>query len=134
MTESQFTGKLRRELAKLGAVSVKLHGGSFQRGLPDLLIAKKGKMGLVEVKLGKRGLTPAQRRNLEKLQPSVCIRVDLDHRFISVEGFGTYTMSMSFEGDKPSMAYCAAVCLYSVFFVEHPEGAFVFSFDVPSDA
>ena len=89
MTESQFTGKLRRELAKLGAVSVKLHGGSFQRGLPDLLISKKGKMGLVEVKLGKRGLTPAQRRNLEKLQPSVCIRVDLDNRFIAIEGFGT---------------------------------------------
>ena len=127
MTETQFTAKLRKELARLGATSVKLHGGSFQRGLPDLLVGYKGKLALVEVKLDNRNLTPVQRANLQKMTPSCCIRVKLKDGFFAIEGFGEIPcISGRVVNDHThsDVAKTAAAYLISTLFLEHEPGGF----------
>lgn len=48
--EKRFEDRLRKALREAGAWTRKLHGGAFQRDLPDLLVGFAGLLFLVELK------------------------------------------------------------------------------------
>ena len=51
--EKQFELKLRGALESHAAIVRKLHGGQFQRDLPDMLVGHGGRIFMLEVKAGK---------------------------------------------------------------------------------
>jgi len=89
VTEPQLTLKTRKSLEQRGAAFFKIHGGQFQRGVPDLLGCYRSIFIAIEMKLpGKeRTLTDNQAMNLRKVRKAggiarVCTSVTQANRIL----------------------------------------------------
>jgi len=67
--ESQIKAKIKAYLQKRGGLAVKIHGGLYQRDLPDILYIEQGMHFWFEIKRPDEGqLTPRQSRMLSTLR------------------------------------------------------------------
>lgn len=68
MNESSFCKKLMRMLEDRGAVVFKIHGHGMQEsGWPDLYVAGLVFTGWIELKVGRRKVTPLQKERMRML-------------------------------------------------------------------
>ena len=68
MAERDIIKAIRRAVKAEGGMAIKLHGGMFQCGLPDLVIIHRGVVLWVEVKCPGRHLTPLQRAMMNRMR------------------------------------------------------------------
>lgn len=93
MKEAAFKALVIRQLRSEGAWCLKLHGSRFSAaGAPDLLVVHRAWTGLLELKVGKNAVSPAQRLRMAEIVRcggrALVLRLGRDGRASIEEPFG----------------------------------------------